>query len=176
MDELRQYHPSLKISRVKELPKGDFVAIGDSVQDIIILQNESKIKASLGKSVKISKVQTKSLATKGVPTDIMDIDFKEFLDLNKISYVKAECLKSKKDGRVLPTFRLEISNPTEAEALISQNLVCQVNSIVYEVEEFRSRSATTARILVTQLKTVGQSKKCLICGENHTHKGCPNRE
>ena len=36
MGELRQYHPSLKISRIKELPKGDFVAMGDSMQDIII--------------------------------------------------------------------------------------------------------------------------------------------
>ena len=52
MGELRQYHPSLKISRIKELPKGDFVVIGDSVQDVIILQNESKMKAALGKNVK----------------------------------------------------------------------------------------------------------------------------
>ena len=49
MVELRQYYPSLKISRIKELPKGDFVVIGDSVQDVIILQNESKMKATLGK-------------------------------------------------------------------------------------------------------------------------------
>ena len=42
--ELRQYHPSLRISIIKELPKGDFVAIGDSLQDVIILQNEGKMK------------------------------------------------------------------------------------------------------------------------------------
>ena len=88
--ELRQYHPSLNISRIKELPKGDFVAISDSMQDVIILQAESKIKAALGKNVKISlpkafqtsKEQTKSLSVKGVPTDVMDIEFKEFLHLN----------------------------------------------------------------------------------------------
>ena len=45
---------SLKISRIKELPKGDFVAIGDPMQDVIISQNESKMKAALGKNVKIS--------------------------------------------------------------------------------------------------------------------------
>ena len=67
-----------------------------------------------------------------------DIDFKEFLDFNKISYIKAECLKTKKAGRVLPMFRLEISDPTEAQALISQNLICQVTGIVCEVEDFRS--------------------------------------
>ena len=94
--ELRQYHPSLKISTIKELPKGDFLAIGDSLQDVTILQNENKMKAALGKNVKISlpkafqisKEQTKSLAVKGVPTDITDNEFKELLDLNKISYAK----------------------------------------------------------------------------------------
>ena len=35
-------------------------------------------------------------------------------------------------------FRIEINDPTEAEALSSQNLVCQVTDIVYKVEEFRS--------------------------------------
>ena len=108
------------------------------MQDVIILQNESKLKAALGKNVKVSlpkafqtsKEQTKSLAVKGVPTDISENEFKEFLDLNKISYAKAERLKSKKDRRVLPIFRLKINDPTEAEALISQNPVCQVTSIV----------------------------------------------
>ena len=41
MGELRRHHPGLKIPRIKELPKGDFEAIGDSVQDVIILKNES---------------------------------------------------------------------------------------------------------------------------------------
>ena len=54
MGQLIQYHPSLKISRIKELPKGDFVAIGDSMQEVIMLQNESKMKAALRKNVKIS--------------------------------------------------------------------------------------------------------------------------
>ena len=54
MGELRQYHPSLNVSNVKELPKGDFLIIGDSVQDVIILQNESKMKAALGQKVKVN--------------------------------------------------------------------------------------------------------------------------
>ena len=37
MGESRQFHPSLKISQIKELPKGDFLVIGDSVLDVIIL-------------------------------------------------------------------------------------------------------------------------------------------
>ena len=154
MAELRQYNPSLKVSRIKELPKGHFVAIGDttSMEDVIILQHESKMKAAVGKNVKItlpkafqiSKEQTKSLAVKGVPTHITDIEVKEFLNINKISHAKAERLKSKKVGRVLPMFQLEISDPSEAEALISQNLLCQlVTGIVYEVEEFRSPVSVT---------------------------------
>ena len=54
MGELRQYHLSLKIKSIKELPKGDFVVIGDSVQDVIILQSETKMKAALGQKVKVS--------------------------------------------------------------------------------------------------------------------------
>ena len=46
MGELRQYHPGLKVSNIKALPKGDFVMIGDSLQDVIILQNETKMKAA----------------------------------------------------------------------------------------------------------------------------------
>ena len=92
MGELRKFHPSLKISQIKKLLKGDFVVIGDSVQDVIILQSESKMKATLSKNVKVSlpkafqtnKVKTKSLAIKGVPTDLMDTEFLEFLDLNKL--------------------------------------------------------------------------------------------
>ena len=71
MGELRQYYPSLKISRIKKLPKDDFVVVGDSVQDVIILQNKRKnVKISLPKAFQTSKMQTKSLAIKGVPTDI----------------------------------------------------------------------------------------------------------
>ena len=168
--------PSLKISRIKELPKSDFVVIGDSVQDVIVLQNKSEMKAATGKNVKISlpkafqtsKVQPKSLAIKGVPTDITDTEFKEFLDLNKISCAKAERLKSKIDGRVLPIFRLEFNDPTKAEALNSQNFICQVTGIVYKVEEPRSPVSITqcfnCQIFGHSAKNCRSKQKCLICG------------
>ena len=118
MGELGQHHPSLKTSQIKELTKGGLLVVGDSPQNAVILQNESKMKAALGKDVRISlpkayqisQKQNKCLAVKGVPTDITETDFKEFLDLNKICYAKAERLKSKKDGRVLPIFQLEVSD------------------------------------------------------------------
>ena len=104
MGELRQYYPSLKVSHLKELPKGDFQVIGNSVQDVVILQSVTKMKAALRKNVKVSlrkafqtnKTRNKSLAMKGVPTNITDVEFREFLDLNKINYAKADRLKSKK--------------------------------------------------------------------------------
>ena len=115
---------------------------------------------------------------KGVPTDIMDDEVKEVLDLNKIAYAKAERLKSKKDGRVLQMFRLEINDPTEAEALISQNLVCQVTGFVYEVKELRSPISVQqcCQCFEHSAKNCRSKQKCLICGENHFHKGRPNRE
>ena len=51
MGELRQFHPSLKVSHVKELSKDDLLVIGDSVQDVVILQNENKMKAAPGQNV-----------------------------------------------------------------------------------------------------------------------------
>ena len=54
MGELRQYHPSLKVSQIKELPKGDFLVIRDLVQNVVILQSETKMRATLGKNVKVS--------------------------------------------------------------------------------------------------------------------------
>ena len=75
MGKLRQFHPSLKISQIKELPEGDFLITGDSMQDVLILQNEIKMKAALGQTVKVrlpkafqtNKIQTKSLAVKRSP-------------------------------------------------------------------------------------------------------------
>ena len=84
MGELRQCLPGLKVSSIKALPKGDFVIIGDSLQDVLILQCETKMRAALGQKVKISlpkafqtnKVLTRSLAVKGVPTDITEAEFR----------------------------------------------------------------------------------------------------
>ena len=57
-----------------------------------------RVKVSLPKAFQINKAHSKSLVIKGVPTDITESEFKEFLDINKISFAKAERLKSQKDG------------------------------------------------------------------------------
>ena len=185
MGELRQHHPSLKISKVKALQKGDLLVVGDSPQDAIILQSESKMKAALGKNIRVSlpkayqitNQKNKCLVVKGVPSDLTDEDFKEFLDLNKISYAKAERYQSKTDSRGLPMFQIEISDPAEAEALLSQNLICNVTGIVYKVEEFRQpvsvRQCFNCQCFSHSAQDCKSKQKCVLCGENHSHKGCP---
>ena len=99
------------------------------MQDILILQSETKMKAALGKNVNVSlpnayqtnRTQNRSLAVKGVPTDLTDDELREFLNLNKINYTNADCLKSKKDGRVLPIFQVEIKGPPHLKNKLSSN-------------------------------------------------------
>ena len=73
---------------------------------------------------------------KGVPAEVTEQDFNKFLDLNKINYAKAEKLTSKKDGKVLEMFKLEMKDNTNTEALITENLACPMTSIFCRVEEF----------------------------------------
>ena len=186
MSELSQYHPELRVSRVKDLPNKGFLIIRNTPQDVIILQNETKMKASLGKNLKISlpkayqnKDKSKTLVVKGVPTEFTNDEFKQVLDHNKIKHAKAERMKSKRDGRMLQMFQIELSDPAEAEAIISSKITCPQTGIIFKVEEFR------APISVQQgynCQNFGHSAKncktkiwCVICGEGHSHKGCPNR-
>ena len=130
------------------------------------------MKACLGQNVKISLPKAyqisqpkKSLVIKGVPAEVSEQDFKEFLDLNKIDYAKDERLISKKDGRVLEIFKLDIKDDTEAEALIEENLTCPVTSIIYRVEEFEApflySSAITTNVSDIRLKLVGPTLSVL---------------
>ena len=137
MSELRQFHPSLRVSKVQELKNNKFLVIGDTRQDVAILQSDNKMKACLSQNVWASLPKAyQTLVVKGVPTKVSEKDFKDFMDLNKIIYAKAERLTSKKDGRVLQMFKLEIKDEAEAEALISQNLACHITGIIYKVENF----------------------------------------
>ena len=104
MSELRQFHPSLRVSKVQELKNNRFLVIGDTPRDVSILQSDNKMKACLGQNVSASlpkayqtaKTASNTLVVKGVPTEVSEKDFKEFLDLNKIIYAKAERLNCKK--------------------------------------------------------------------------------
>ena len=79
-----------------------------------------------------------------------------------------------------PKFQLEISDPAEAKALLSQNLMCNVTGIVYKVEEFRQPVSVPQCFNCESFGHSAQNckskQKCVVCGENHSHKGCPKKE
>ena len=85
-----------------------------------------------------------------------------------------------KDGRVLEICKLEIKDDTEAEALITENLTCPITGIIYRVEEFRTpifvQHCWNCQSFGHLATTCRSKTKCLIFGEGHHHKGCPNKE
>ena len=114
VSELSQYYPELRVSRVKDLPNKGFLIIGNIPREVIILQNENKMKACLGRNLKISlpnayqnKEKSETLIVKGVLTEFTNEEFKKVLDHNKIKHAKAERMKSRRDGRMLQMFQIE---------------------------------------------------------------------
>ena len=77
MSEFRQFHPSLRVSKVQELKNNGFVVIGDTPRDVAILQSDNKMKAclrqnisaSLPKAYQTAKTASKTLVVKGMPTE-----------------------------------------------------------------------------------------------------------
>ena len=116
MGKLRQHHPSLRISKVKALQKGDLLVVGDSPRDAVILQSELKMKAALGKNVRVSlpkayqitKQKNKCLVVKGVPTNLTDEEFKEFLDLIKFLMPRLNATKAKETAGSCQCFNLKL--------------------------------------------------------------------
>ena len=78
--------------------------VGDTPRDVAIRQSDNEMKACLGQNVSASlleayqtaKTVSKTLVVKGMPTEVSEKDVKEFLDLNRINYTKAERLTNKK--------------------------------------------------------------------------------
>ena len=83
------------------------------------------MKACLGQNLKISspkacqmKEKSKTLVVKEVPTEFTNDDFKEILDSTKIQYTKADQMISRRDGRSLQMFQIELNDPAKAKAII----------------------------------------------------------
>ena len=57
---------------------------------------------------------------------------------------------------------------------------CPVTDIIYRMEEFRTpisvQQCYNCQCFGHTAKTCRSKTKCLICGEAHHHKGCPNKE
>ena len=89
-------------------------------------------------------------------------------------------MKSRRDSRSLKLFKIELSDPAEAEAIIPNNITCSQTGIIFKVEEFRAPISVwqcyNCQNFGHLAKNCEAKIKCVICGEDHSHKGCPNRE
>ena len=142
------------------------------------------MKACLGQTLKISlpkayqtKGKGKTLVVKGVPTEFTNDEFKQIFDYNKIQHAEAERMKSRRDGRSLQMFQIELNYPAEAEAIISYNITCPQTGIIFKVKEFCAPiSVRQCSVKISDTRPKIVIINCVICGEGHSHKGCPNRE
>ena len=77
-------------------------------------------------------------------------------------------------------FPLEISDPAEAEALLSQNLMCNVTGMVCKVEEFRQsvsvRQCFNCQCFGHSAQNCKSKQKCVICVENHSPKDAQKKK
>ena len=96
-------------------------------------------KVSLPKSYHTADAtKGKVLVSKEVSNNVKLEDFKELLDFNKITHAEDEIMKSKRSGRDLLFIKIKCYDTKQAEALISEGLVCQRTGIILKVEEFRT--------------------------------------
>ena len=91
MSELRQYHPNLRVFRIKQTQNGS-ISIGDTPKDFAILQGEPKMHQVFGKGVKVSlpkfyqsadTTKGKILVFNGISNNVTLDDFKDLLDYDK---------------------------------------------------------------------------------------------
>ena len=77
-------------------------------------------------------------------------------------------------------FQIELKDPAEAEAIVSNNLTCLQTGIIFKVEKFRAlilvRQCCNCQNFGHSAKNCQFKIKCVICGEGHSYKGCPNGE
>ena len=121
----------------------------------------------------------KILVFKGVSDNITLEDFKQLLDFNKITHAEAERMKSKRTGRDLPFIKVKCDNRKQAEALISGGLICQKTGTIFKVEEFRItpsiQQCFKCQSFGHKAQNCTKKQKCVVCGEAHSHKDCPNK-
>ena len=89
-------------------------------------------------------------------------------------------MKSKRTGRYLPFIKIKCDNPNQAEALISGALICQKTGINFKVEEFwitpSIQQCFKCQSFGHKAQNSTKKQKCVVCGEAHSHKNCPNKD
>ena len=86
-------------------------------------------------------------------------------------------MKSKREGRSLQMFQIELKDPAETEAITSDNITCLQTRITFKLEEFRApisvRQCYNCQNFGRYAKNCKAKIKCVICG-GHSHRRCPN--
>ena len=89
-------------------------------------------------------------------------------------------MKSKRSDRDLPFIKIKCDNLKQAKALISGELICQKTGIIFRVKEFRTtpliRQCFKCQGFGHKAPNCTKKPKCVVCGEAHSHKNCPNKE
>ena len=87
-------------------------------------------------------------------------------------------MKSKRTGKDLPIIKIKSDDPTQAEALLSGGPVCQKTGIIFRVEGFKTTPSIPQCFKCQGFghKALNCTKKCVVCGEAHSHKNCQNKE
>ena len=113
-------------------------------------------------------------------TNVTIDDFKELLEVNKITHAEAERMTSKGSGRDLPFIKIKCDDPKQAEALISGGFICQKTGIIFKVEEFRTtpsiQQCFKCQGFGHKVPNCTKNPKCVVCDEAHSHRNCPNKE
>ena len=74
---------------------------------------------------------------------------------------------------------LKCDDPKQAKALVSGGLTCQKTGIIFKVEEFRITPSIQQRFKCQgfghKAPNCTKKQKCVVCGEAHSQKNCPNK-
>ena len=164
MSELRQYHPNLRVFRIKQT-QNSWIFIGDTAKDFAILQSEPKMQQVFRKNVIVSlptyyhsadATKGKVFVFKRASDNVTLDDFKELLEYNKITHAEAEIMKSSRSGTDLLFIKIKCGNIKQAEALICGGLLCQKTGIIFKVDEFRTTPFIQQRFKCQGLRTMHQ--------------------
>ena len=181
MSELRQYHPSLRVFQIRQSSKG-WIFIGDTPKDFAILQSETKMKQVFGPKVislcrRIIKKKFNILREYHTTSPLKI--FKNCLILTKYPMPRLNEWNKKEQVKTCHFIKIKSDDPKQAEALISGGLICQKTGIIFKVEEFRItpsfQQCFKCQDFGHKAQNCTKKQRCVVCGETHSHKDCPNR-
>ena len=101
------------------------------------------------------------------------------LILTKLPTPRLKRMKSKRSGKDLFFIKIKCDNVKQAEALISEGLVCQKTGIIFKVEEFRTTPSIQQCFNCQGFEHKASyctKNRNVLCGEAHSHKNCPTKE